>query len=77
MERGRHAYWRAIALSESGEKQKGDALLQILATDYDAGPYAIFSSMRLGRDPFAMLNAPSYGETDHCAGENEKLWEIV
>ncbi len=77
VERGRHAYWRARALSESGEKQKGDALLRILATNYDAGPYAIFSSMRLGGDPFGMLNAPSSGETAHCAAEKEKLWDTI
>ena len=77
VERGRHAYWRALALSESGEKQKGDALLRILATNYDAGPYAIFSSMRLGGDPFGMLNAPSSGETAHCAAEKEKLWDTI
>ncbi len=77
VERGRHAYWRARALSESGEKQKGEALLRILATNYDAGPYAIFSSMRIGRDPFGMLNAPSSGETAHCAGEKERLWERI
>lgn len=77
VERGRYAYWRARALSESGEKQKGDALLRILAANYDAGPYAIFASMRLGGDPFGMLNAPSRGETARCAGEKEKLWETI
>jgi len=77
VERGRHAYWRARALYESGEKQKADALFRILAADHDAGPYAMFSSMRLGRDPFGMLNAPSSGETARCAGEKERLWESI
>jgi soluble lytic murein transglycosylase len=77
VERGRHTYWKARALSESGEKQKGDALLRTLATNYDAGPYAIFSSVRLGGDPFGMLNAPSSGETARCAEEKERLWETI
>ena len=77
VERARHAYWRARALSDSGEKQKGDALFRILASNYDAGPYAIFSSLRIGRDPFEMLNAPSSGETAHCAKEKEILWDTV
>jgi len=77
VERGRHAYWRARALSDSGDIQKGDALFRILASDPDAGPYAIFSSVRLGRDPFGMLNAPSSGETAHCADEKERLWEKI
>jgi len=77
VERGRHAYWKARALSDSGEIQKGDALFRILASDSDAGPYAIFSSMRLGGDPFGMLNASSSGETAHCADEKERLWEKI
>ena len=77
VERGRHAYWKARALSDSGEEQRGDALFRILASDSDAGPYAIFSSMRLGGDPFGMLNAPSSGETAHCADEKERLWETI
>jgi soluble lytic murein transglycosylase-like protein/tetratricopeptide (TPR) repeat protein len=77
VEQARHVYWKARALAESGEKQKGDVLLRMLAADHGAGPYAIFSSIRLGRDPFGMLNAPSSGETIHCAGEKEKLWETI
>ncbi len=77
VERARHAYWRARALSDSGEKQKGDALFRILASNYDAGPYAIFSSVRIGWDPFEMLNAASSGETAHCAKEKEILWETI
>ncbi|NNF84104.1 MAG: transglycosylase SLT domain-containing protein, partial [Deltaproteobacteria bacterium] len=77
VERARRAYWRARALAETGEEQKGDALLRTLAADPGAGPYAIFSSLRLGGDPFGMLNAPSSGETAHCATEKEKLWDTI
>src|SRR3990170_2819309 len=42
-----------------------------------AGPFAMFSSLRLGGDPFEMLNAPSSGETAHCSQEKEKLWETI
>ena len=77
VERARHAYWRSRALIESGERQKGEALLPVLAADHGAGPYALFSSLRLGRDPFAMFNAPSSGETAQCGMEREKLWNMV
>jgi len=77
VERARHAYWRARALSESGEQQKGEALLPLIAADHGAGPYALYSSLRLGRDPFAMFNAPSSGETAQCGMEREKLWNVV
>ncbi|NNG45694.1 MAG: tetratricopeptide repeat protein, partial [Deltaproteobacteria bacterium] len=73
VERARRAYWRARAFAETGEEQKADALLRTIAADPGAGPYAIFSSLRLGGDPFGMLNAPSSGETAHCATEKEKL----
>jgi hypothetical protein len=52
-------------------------LLRTLAADPGAGPYAIFSSLRLGGDPFGMLNAPSSGETAQCAAEKEKLWDTI
>ena len=77
VERGRRAYWRARALAETGEQKQGDALLRTLAADPGAGPYAIFSSLRLGGDPFGMLNAPSSGETAQCAAEKEKLWDTI
>ncbi len=77
VERARHAYWRAVAFSETGEREKGDAILRTLAADYGAGPYAIFAGLRLGRDPFGMLNAPSSGETAQCAAEKEKLWGVI
>jgi tetratricopeptide (TPR) repeat protein len=77
VERARHAYWKARALIESGGKEKGDALFRRLAADTAAGPFAIFASLRLGKDPFEMLNAPSSGETAHCGQEREKLWETI
>jgi tetratricopeptide (TPR) repeat protein len=77
VEKARHLYWKAMALEKSGDGQKGEALLPGIAADPGAGPYAIFSSLRLGRDPFAMLNAPSSGETAQCANETEKLWEMI
>jgi tetratricopeptide (TPR) repeat protein len=77
VERARHAYWRARALVESGAKGKGDALFRVLAADPGAGPFAMFASLRLGRDPFEMLNASSSGETAHCGQEKERLWETI
>ena len=77
VEKARHLYWKSLALEKSGDAQKGKALLPGIAADHGAGPYAIFSSLRLGRDPFAMLNAPSSGETAQCADETEKLWETI
>jgi TolA-binding protein len=77
VERGRRNYWKAKALAESGEEENRDELLQTLAADYGAGPYAFFSSLLLGRDPFEMLNAPSDGENAQCALEKEELWKTI
>ena len=77
VEQARHLYWKSMALAESGEERKGKDLLSGIAADRRAGPYAIFSSLRLGRDPFAMLNAPSSGETARCTAEKEELWEKI
>jgi soluble lytic murein transglycosylase-like protein len=77
VERARHAFWRARALVESGGKEEGDALFRALAADPNAGPFAMFASLRLGNDPFEMLNASSSGETAHCVQEKEKLWESI
>jgi soluble lytic murein transglycosylase-like protein/tetratricopeptide (TPR) repeat protein len=77
VERARRTYWKAKALSDSGEQENGDELLLTLAADYGAGPYAFFSSLHLGRDPFAMLNAPSNGENAQCALEKEELWKTI
>lgn len=77
VEQARHRYWRARAFAETGEEQKGDALLRAIASDHSAGPYAIFAALRLGRDPFGMLNAPSSGETAQCAADREQLWETI
>lgn len=77
VEKARHLYWKSVALEKSGDGQKGMALLPGIAADRGAGPYAIFSTLRLGKDPFAMLNAPSSGETARCADETGKLWEMT
>ena len=77
VERARHAYWKARALVDSGEKEKGDALFRALAADHGAGPFAMFASLRLGKDPFEMLNAPSSGETAQCGQEKERLWGTI
>ncbi len=77
VERARHAFWRARALDDSGRKEEGDALLRMLAGDHDAGPFAMFSVMRQGGNPFEMLHAPSGGETHHCEQGKERLWETI
>src|SRR3990172_1969665 len=41
------------------------------------GPFAMFAGLRLGKDPFEMLNAPSSGETAQCGQEKEKLWGTI
>jgi tetratricopeptide (TPR) repeat protein len=77
VERARRNFWKAKALSQSGEEESGDELLRTLAADYGAGPYAFFSGLHLGRDPFAMLSAPSNGENAQCALEREELWKTI
>ncbi len=77
VEKARHAYWRARALSESGEAEKGAVVMRALASDPAAGPFALFATRSLGRDPFELLNAPSSGETEACAGEKAQLWERI
>jgi len=77
VERARHAYWRARALSESGKADAAGAAMRLLASDPAAGPFALFAMRFLGRDPFRLLSAPSSGETAACASEKEQLWEKI
>ena len=77
VEKARHAYWKARALSESGRREEAEWTMSSLAVDPGAGPYAMFAAMFSGRDPYAMVNAPSTGETASCAKEKDRLWETV
>ena len=77
VERARHAYWRGRILHEMGEEERGKGLLESIASDPGAGPFALFAAKRLGRDSFAMLSAPSSGETRRCEQEKEELWEKI
>ncbi len=77
VEKARHAYWKARALSESGDADRGRAAMRTLASDPAAGPFALFAARSLGRDPFELLNAPSSGETSACANERAQLWEKI
>jgi len=77
VEKARHAYWRGRAYLEMGEEERGKALFETLSADPAAGPFALFAALRLGRDPFAMLSAPSSGETIRCEQETESLWEKI
>jgi soluble lytic murein transglycosylase-like protein len=77
VEKARHAYWKARALSESGRRDEAERTMSSLAVDPGAGPYAMFAAKLSGRDPYAMLNAPSSGETASCAKEKIRLWETV
>ncbi len=77
VERARRIFWKARVLAASGEEKSGNDLLRTLSVESGAGPYAIFSGMLLGRDPFEMLNAPSSGENAECALEKEELWKTI
>lgn len=75
VERGRYTYWTARALDERGDQERAAALLRGLAADPDAGIFAILADARLGGKPFAMLGAPSSGETASLALQTDGLWE--
>ena len=77
VERARHAYWKARALSESGETERAGAAMRTLASDPAAGPFTLFAIRSLGRDPFELLNAESAGATNACGGDKERLWETI
>ncbi len=75
VERGRYAYWTARALSERGDQERSVALLRGVAAEPGAGIFAILADVRLGGKPFAMLGAPSSGETARLALQTDRLWE--
>lgn len=77
VEKARHAYWSGRALQEMGEEARARTLYEALSADPAAGPFALFAALRLGRDPFAMLSAPSGGETIRCEQETEWLWKKI
>jgi len=77
VERARHAYWKAVAIAESAGGAGPLGAFIPISVDPGAGPYALFAARRSGREPYAMLEAPSNGETASCGQEKEKLWELV
>jgi len=77
VERARHLYWKARALLETGMQDEAKGMLAAISADPGAGPYAMFAARLAGRDPYAMLNALSSGETASCAQEKDRLWETV
>ena len=77
VEKARHAYWKARTLRETGRRDESERILSRLASDPGAGPYAMFAAKLEGRDPYAMLNAASSGETAACASEKDRLWDAV
>ncbi len=77
VEQARHAYWEARALQELGNEALAATLLESLATDPAAGPFALFAAERLGREPFAIFSEPPGGERVRCEQERESLWEKV
>jgi soluble lytic murein transglycosylase-like protein len=77
VEQARHAYWKAKALLETGQRDEAERMLFLLAVNPGAGPYALFAAKLAGRDPYKMLNAPSSGETTFCGQEKDQLWERV
>ena len=77
VEKARHSYWRAKALFESGREDEARKAFVSIAGDPGAGPYALFAVRISGRDPYAMINAASSGETDMCSREKDLLWEKV
>lgn len=77
VERARHRFWKARALLETGRRDEAAGMLAAISADPGAGPYAMFAARLGGRDPYAMLNAPSSGETASCAQEKDRLWERV
>jgi soluble lytic murein transglycosylase len=75
VERARHLFWKARSLEGAGRKAEAEADYRRLAADPGAGIYALFAIGRLGRDPYAMFNAPSSMETQSCAADRGLLWD--
>ncbi len=77
VERARNLYWKARALEGQGRNVEAESDLRQLAANASGGIYALFALGRLGRDPWAMFNAPSSMETQTFAIDRERLWEKV
>lgn len=77
VERARHRYWRARSLEGLGRAEDSAEAFRKLSAEAGAGIYALFAARHLGRDPYAMFDAPSSLETRSCAGERASLWEKV
>lgn len=77
VERARHRYWQGRSLECLGRTAEADALFLRLASDPNAGIYALFALSRRGSEPYAMFNAPSSMETRAHAVERASMWERV
>jgi soluble lytic murein transglycosylase-like protein len=77
VERARHLYWKARSVEALGRKAEAVAGYQRLSSDPGAGIYALFAQAALGRDMWAMPNAPSSLETQQSAVERDRLWDTV
>jgi tetratricopeptide (TPR) repeat protein len=77
VERARHRFWKGRSQEALGQKETAESGYRQVASDADAGIYAIFALGRLGRDPYAMFNAPSSMETLSFAADRETLWGRV
>ncbi len=75
VERARNLYWRARSLEGLGRKAEADSGFRTVASDPGAGIYALFALRRLGRDPYAIFNAPSSMETQSNRADREVLWD--
>lgn len=76
-ERARNAFWRAASIFDGGKVDEARPLLEKLASDPNAGVYLMLARKKLGRDPFALVNAEASGETAACAAETDRLWDRV
>jgi soluble lytic murein transglycosylase len=77
VERSRHRYWQARSLEQLGRTAESGALFQRVASDPNAGIYALFALARRGSDPYAMLNSPSSLETRGRGVDRAQLWDTV
>lgn len=77
VERARNGFWKARALLAMGEAGQGKALMESVAVDPGAGPYAVFAAREAGKDPYALFNAPPSGETASCGEDKANLWERI
>ena len=77
VERARHRYWKARALSDAGRGAEAAPIFAELTGDAFAGIYALFAVSARGDETFRFLNASSTGETKACGEERERLWAQV